>query len=71
MVLQSQYQDEPPYVGNQERQTLSTFIQVLELPRRPPGGLKPMSVLEAQIQQRVASKEIHQDLGQLSKVNLF
>ena len=58
MVLQSQHQDEPPQVGNQERQTLSAFIQVLELLRRPPGGLKPMSILEAQIQQKVASKEI-------------
>jgi len=30
-----------------------------------------MSVLEAQIQQRVASEEIRRDSGQLSKVNSF
>jgi len=36
-----------------------TLIQMLQLSGQTSSGLQPMSVLEAQIQQRVAPKEIH------------
>ena len=44
---------------------------MLKLPRRSLGRLQPMSILETPIQQKVASEEVHRDLGKLSKVNSF
>ena len=71
MVLQGKWKKKPPSTWNKERGTMSTHVQMFELLGRLLSRLKSMSVLEASVQQRVATEEICWDPWKQGQVNLL
>jgi len=62
MMLQTKRQDQPSKARNKERQTLPSYIQMLELPWRSSSQLQCLPILVPSIQQRVADEEVFGDL---------
>ena len=58
VVLQGEQKIEPTSSQNKEEQTVPLCIQMLQLQGRPPSRFEPMPILEAPLQQRMASEEI-------------
>ena len=61
VMLQSEQEDEPTSSRNQKRRSLPAHIQMFQLQRRSLSRLRPVPILETQVQQRVATKEICRD----------
>ena len=69
VVLQSKWKNKPLSTWNKERRTMPIHVQVFKLSERPPSWLKLVSILEALVQQRMATKEIYWDPWKQDQVN--